>query len=91
MCYCFPKPSLLTSSYFSGDMICIWQRSSLCALFDICRNRQGRSPTCPMCNHVIEMEVLYRLPLPWLMGPTHADQNQPVIPVQAQVRLTDHL
>ena len=27
--------------------------------------RQGREPTCPMCNATIELEILYRLPLPW--------------------------
>ncbi len=39
-----------------------------------------------MCNAVIELEVLYRLPLPWLLGPSHADQNQADILAQAQVR-----
>ena len=27
---------------------------------------QGRRPTCPMCNAVIELDVTYRFPLPWL-------------------------
>ena len=26
---------------------------------------QGRRPTCPLCNAVIELEVSYRFPLPW--------------------------
>ncbi|CAL8462140.1 g1671 [Coccomyxa elongata] len=34
---------------------------------------QGRQPTCPMCNAVIELEVLYRLPIPWTLRQPHAN------------------
>ena len=34
-------------------------------LCGVTTRRQGRQPTCPMCNARIQLEVLYRLPLPW--------------------------
>ncbi|CAK0750091.1 hypothetical protein CVIRNUC_001963 [Coccomyxa viridis] len=42
---------------------------------------QGREPTCPMCNAIIELEILYRLPLPWsLRQATNADILAPQLP-----------
>ncbi|KAK9906901.1 hypothetical protein WJX75_009933 [Coccomyxa subellipsoidea] len=38
---------------------------------------QGRQPTCPMCNAVIELEVLYRLPIPWTLRHHQANAEPP--------------
>ena len=52
--------------------------------------RQGRQPTCPMCNAVIELEVLYRLPIPWTLRQPHANVEpaQDLLP-HAQVSPSD--
>ena len=41
-----------------------------------------------MCNAVIELEILYRLPLPWsLRQAPHADNLAPQLPPHHAVRL----
>lgn len=41
-----------------------------------------------MCNAVIELEVLYRLPIPWSLRNHHSNAEQPVdLPPNAQVLL----
>lgn len=58
----------------AGKMRCV--RRLRCAVgFGGCR--QGRQPTCPMCNAVIELEVLYRLPIPWTLRHHHANADPP--------------
>ena len=42
-------------------------------LYFTANRRQGRQPTCPMCNARIQLEVLYRLPLPWRPVPDSAE------------------
>ncbi|KAK9818153.1 hypothetical protein WJX72_007878 [[Myrmecia] bisecta] len=43
---------------------------------------QGRTPTCPMCNRTIELQVIWRLPLPWRNGAARAER--PAAPAQQQ-------
>lgn len=51
-------------------------------------SRQGREPTCPMCNAIIELEILYRLPLPYsLRQAPNSDPLGPQLPPHHPVSL----